>query len=69
MGTDVRIYNSSDTCLYLYPGEQMTWGMLDDLQMDIRYFQVHKLDTPRQTSFILLKEGVEGDVGHGIIST
>lgn len=68
MGTDVRIYKFSDTYMYLYPSEHMTWGMLGDLQMDIRHFQVHKLDTPRQTSFILLKEGVEGDVGHGILS-
>lgn len=68
MGTDVRIYKSIDTYLYLYPGEHMTWGLLDDLQMDMRHFQLRKLDTPRQTSFIMLKEGVEGDVGHGIIS-
>ena len=69
MGTEVRIYKSSDTYLYVYPGEQMTWGLLDDLQMDLRHFQVHKLDTPRQTSFILLKERVKGKVGHGIISS
>ena len=66
MGTDVHVYNSGDTYLHLYPGESMTWGLLDDLQMDLRYFQGHKLDTPRQTSFILLVEGI--DIGHGIIS-
>lgn len=68
MGTEVRVYKSSNTYLYLYPGDDMTWGLLNDLQMDIRYFQVQKLDTPRQTSFILLKEGVEGDVGYGTVS-
>lgn len=68
MGTDVRIYSSSDTYLWLSPGEQMTWGLLDDFQMDMRYFQRHRVDYPRQTSFILLKKGAEGDVGHGIIS-
>lgn len=68
IGTDVRIYKSGNTYLYVYPGEQMTWGLLDDFQMDMRHFQLRILDVPRQTSFILLKEGVEGDVGHGIIS-
>lgn len=68
MGTDVRIYNSSDTYLYLYPGEEMTWGLLGDFEMDMRRFQEYILDTPRQTSFILLKAGLHGDVGHGIIS-
>lgn len=65
MGTDVRVYNSGDTFLYIYPSENMTWGLLDDLQMDLRNFQMHKLDNPRQTSFILLEGGI--DVGHGAI--
>ena len=68
MGSNVRIYKSIDTYLWINPGERMTWGLLDDLQMDMKHFQLRKLDSPRQTSFILVMEGVEGDVGHGIIS-
>lgn len=67
MGTATRMYSSGDTYLHLYPGEHMTWGMLDDFQMDLRHFQFYTLNYPRATSFILLREGVEGDVAHGII--
>lgn len=68
MGTAIRIYKSSDTYLWLSPGENMTWGVLCDFEQDMRRFQSYHLDTPRQTSFILLKEGVDGDIGHGIIT-
>lgn len=68
MGTDIRIYKSVDTYLYLHPGEDMTWGVLCDFEQDMRRFQSYILDIPSQTSFILLKEGLEGDIGSGIIS-
>lgn len=68
MGTAVRVYSYRDTHLYLYPGESMTWGLLNHFQMGMRQFQLSTLNTPRQTSFILLEDGEEGDVGHGTIS-
>lgn len=68
MGTAVRVYSYRDTHLYLYPGESMTWGLLNHFQMGMRQFQLSTLNTPRQTSFILLEDGEEGDVGHGAIS-
>ncbi len=69
MGTETRVYNFSDTYLNILPGEAMTWGMLNDLQRSLRYFQAVILGVPRQTSFMLLKDGFEGDIGRGIIST
>ena len=68
MGTAVRVYSYRDTHLYLYPGESMTWGLLNHFQMGMRQFQLSRLNTPRQTSFILLEDEEEGDVGHGTIS-
>ncbi len=69
MGTETRVYNFSGTYLHTLPGEAMTWGMLNDLQRSLRYFQAVILGVPRQTSFMLLKDGFEGDIGRGIIGT
>ena len=67
MGTEERRYNCGIVFLHVYPGEEMTWGMLNDLQMFIRQFLFELVGLPRQTSFILLTQGVEGDVGHGFL--
>lgn len=69
MGMNLRRYSTGDTYLYVYPDEEMTWGVLCELEQDMRWFQEYILDFPRQTSFFLLKEGVEGHIGHGIILT
>ena len=67
MGTEERTYNCGIVFLHVYPGEEMTWGMLNDLQMGMRQFLLEITESPWQTSFIVLTEGVEGDVGHGFL--
>lgn len=66
-GTAVRRYRSGDTYLCIYPGEGMTWGLLNHLQADIKLFLgEYSRVTPWETSFIVLMNGE--DIAHGIIS-
>ena len=56
----------NEVFMHFYPGEQMTWDMWKETLAGILDFFTLKLSV--SLSFIVLQDGVEGDVGKGSIS-